>query len=306
MQGASAAGPSPRRIYLIAGSGGMLGTALKRALTEKGAEYLAPTEREFDITSVSDIGRQLESLSQRCDQAGKGARGVLLNAAAYTNVERAEDEPDVAERVNAVAPGLLAAACREAGVSLVHVSTDFVFDGRKTGPYREDDTTNPLSVYGATKLAGERAVLGELPDALVVRTAWVFGPGGANFPVKILAAARERDSLTVVTDEIGSPTYTLHLAEGILGLLDRDADGLFHLAGAGSCSRFELAKETLRLVGLEGVSVEAALSDAFPTKAERPRNSVLDCGKAEALGVSMPGWRDGLHAFLADAGELRA
>ena len=181
----------------------------------------------------------------------------------------------------------------------MHVSTDFVFDGRKQGAYTEDDDTNPLSVYGASKLAGELAVEQEYPEAIIARTAWVYGPGGVNFPLKIVAAARTRPSLSVVTDEVGSPTYTLDLAAGLLGLVDAGASGLYHLAGSGSCSRFELAGATLALAGLGAVTLEPVTSDAFPTKAERPVNSVLDCSKAAALGVTMPEWPDALARFAA-------
>jgi len=134
-----------------------------------------------------------------------------------------------------------------------------------------------------------------------VRTAWVFGPAGVNFPVKILEAARTRPELKVVTDEVGSPTYTIDLAQGILGLVEAGASGLFHLAGSGSCSRFEMAAEILRIAGLDP-SLEPVTSDAFPTVAARPMNSVLDCGKAAELGVTMPDWHDSLARFL---GELQ-
>ena len=201
----------------------------------------------------------------------------------------------------------------------MHVSTDFVFDGEKDGPYTEDDPPNPLNVYGASKLAGERAVTTVNPGALIVRTAWVYGPGGANFPVKILAAARRAleagargetpggtPTLHVVTDQMGSPTYTVDLAGGLLDLLAAGAAGLFHLTGGGSCSRYEWALETLRLAGIRipgQIVVEPVASDAYPTKARRPRNSVLDCCESQALGVGLPDWRDGLGRFMAETGR---
>jgi len=259
----------------------MLGTALQRVIAERGATLCAPAETGFDISDERAVHAAVTEFARSC---AAGNRGVLVNAAAYTNVERAEDEPDVASRVNEFGAALLAREALAAGLGFVHVSTDFVFDGRKQGAYTETDEPNPLSVYGRTKLAGEIAVSAENPDALIVRTAWVFGPGGANFPMKILEAARTRPMLSVVTDESGSPTYTLDLAAGILGLVDAGAAGLYHLAGSGSCDRFTLAEETLRLAGL-ATPVERVTSAAFPTKAARPANSVLDCGKANALGV---------------------
>ncbi|MDP1795032.1 MAG: dTDP-4-dehydrorhamnose reductase [Acidimicrobiales bacterium] len=282
--------------YLIAGAGGMLGTALQRVLTERGLDFSAPGEGEFDITDPVAVRHRLAEFAAGL---APGVRGVVVNAAAYTNVEAAEDNDELAYLVNSHGPALLARGAREQELGLVHVSTDFVFDGRKRGAYTEDDDTNPLSVYGASKLAGEIAVAQEYPDAVTARTAWVFGPGGANFPIKIATAARNRPSLAVVNDEFGSPTYTLDLASGLLGLVDAGASGLFHLAGSGSCSRFELASEVLALAGLGEVVLEPVTSGTFPTKAARPLNSVLDCSKAAALGVTMPEWTDSIARFVA-------
>ena len=226
--------------------------------------------------------------------------GAVLHTAARTVPIDCEDHPAKAEADNVAVPGLLARLCAARGLPLVHVSTDFVFNGRKDGAYTEADEPDPLSVYGASKLEGERAVVSEDPDALTVRTAWVFGEGGANFPVKILDAAKSRPELSVVTDEIGSPTYTLDLARGITALVDAGARGLFHLAGAGWCSRYELALEVLRLEALDDVPVRPVSHLAFPTRAERPLNSVLDCAKAASYGVVMPEWRDALARFLAE------
>ena len=273
----------------------MLGHALRRVLDERGARAVAPAEREFDITDESTVRSVAEAFAA---SLGAGERGVLVNAAAYTNVERAEDDADTAYRVNEHGARLLAEAARDADLGFVHVSTDFVFDGTKDGAYVETDTPAPLSVYGASKLAGERAVLAAFPAALIVRTAWVFGENGVNFPTKLLSLAADRDTLQVVTDEAGSPTYTADLARGIVGLVEADAAGLFHLANAGSCTRFEMAGAILEYAGLERTLVPVT-ADAFPSRARRPANSVLDCGKAAAVGVVMPGWRDALGRFIA-------
>lgn len=282
------------RPVLIAGAGGMLGCALQTRCRERGTACVAPAEGTFDITDEAAVARVVGAF------AAVNPGGVLVNAAAYTNVERAEDEPDVASRVNEDGARILAEAARAADVGFVHVSTDFVFDGTKRGAYVESDATNPLSVYGLTKLAGERAVVAADPGALIVRTAWVFGPHGANFPSKILERARSARAISVVCDESGSPTYTLDLAVGILDLVDAGAVGLFHLVGSGSCSRDELARNLLRLAGLTDVVVTPVPSATFPSKARRPANSVLDCSKAAALGVTMPDWHDALARFLAD------
>ena len=275
----------------------MLGTALQRVLGERGVPFHAPGEHDFDITDAATIDRIVGSFAATCSTEGES--GVLVNAAAYTNVERAEDDPETAYRVNELGARLLGAAATAAGLAFVHVSTDFVFDGTKQGAYIETDPVNPLSVYGASKLAGEVAVAEVCPQAIIARTAWVFGENGVNFPVKILEFASSRPKLSVVTDEIGSPTYTYDLATALVGLVDADAHGLFHLAGTGSCSRFELAAEVLRLAGLP-TQLEPVTSDAFPTKAARPANSVLDCSKAAALGVTMPEWHDSLARFMAN------
>jgi dTDP-4-dehydrorhamnose reductase len=276
----------------------MLGTALQRVLGERGVRFVAPAEGEFDICDQAAVTKRVAEFKKSLRD---GERGVIINAAAYTNVEAAEEEPDLASQVNEFGAVRLARAAHESDLRFVHVSTDFVFDGLKEGPYAEDDEPNPLSVYGQTKLDGEDSVASENPDALIVRTAWVFGPAGVSFPVKILEAARTRPSLKVVTDEIGSPTYTLDLAAGIIGLVDAGASGIYHLAGAGSCSRFELAQRIVELAGLD-TPIEPVESNEFPTKAQRPMNSVLDCSKAAALGVTMPEWTDSLERFMREIG----
>lgn len=278
---------------LIAGANGMLGNALQMVCAERGIETVAPPEGAFDITSAADVEAVVATF------AATHPGGVFVNAAAYTNVEKAEDDRDRAFRVNVDGAALLAEAAVRHGLRFVHVSTDFVFDGTKAGAYSESDEPCPLSVYGASKLAGEVAVAEKDPTALIVRTAWVFGPAGVNFPTKILERGASATSIKVVCDEAGSPTYTLDLAAGILGLLDAGAHGLYHLANAGSCTRDEMAREILRLAGLGAVTVEPVPSSTFPTKAERPANSVLDCSKAAAVGVVMPDWRDALARFIA-------
>jgi dTDP-4-dehydrorhamnose reductase len=278
----------------------MLGTALQTVLAGAGVRFSAPPEAAFDITDANVVASVVDAFAH----ANPGA--LLVNAAAYTNVERAEDDTETAYRVNELGARLLAEAARDSGLGFAHVSTDFVFDGTKAGGYVETDPVNPLSVYGASKLAGERAVAGASPEALIVRTAWVFGAAGENFPVKILRAAREGRPLRVVTDETGSPTYTLDLAAGLLALAGAGVSGVYHLTGSGRCTRYELATEVLSVAGIH-VPVEPVVAATFPTRATRPANSVLDCGKAAALGVVLPDWRDAVHRFVesgdADAGR---
>jgi len=279
-------------LLLIAGAGGMLGHALQIVCGQRERSFFAPVESEFDITSVADVSRVVRAFAELHPD------GALINAAAFTNVERAEGDPETAFAVNRTGARLLAAAAARAGLPFVHVSTDFVFDGTKDGPYTEDDEPNPLSVYGLSKLAGERVVLSANPTALIVRTAWVFGPYGANFPTKILERAAGSIAVTVVNDEVGSPTYTLDLAAGLLDLLQARARGIFHLVGSGTCTRDEMAREILRLAGLGSVEVLPVPASTFPSKAARPANSVLDCSKAAGLGVTMPDWHDALARFV--------
>lgn len=280
----------------------MLGTALQRVLTEKGLRFVAHGEGEFDITDSASVQSRVTGFAK---SLRGGERGVIINAAAYTDVERAEEEPDLADLVNERGAVMLARAAHESGLDFVHVSTDFVFDGLKEEAYTEDDEPHPLQVYGQSKLDGEDSVAAENPEALIVRTAWVFGENGVNFPTKILEAASTLPSLAVVTDEVGSPTYTVDLAAGILALVDAGASGLVHLAGAGSCSRFEFAEEILRLAGLP-TQLEPVESNESPSKVARPRNSVLDCSRAAALGVTLPEWRDALARFMAGHAETTA
>ena len=285
------------RAWLIAGGHGTLGSALAAALADRGAVCEAPGAGELDITDGDRVAERVARLAAECEQ--RGVAGVVVNAAAYTDVEAAEDDEDAAFRVNATGPGYLARACEGHDLRFVHVSTDFVFDGSKDGAYSEDDEPRPLSVYGASKLAGERSVLEACPDALVVRTAWLFGPPQAGFPARIIEIARGRDSIRVVDDERGSPTYAPDLAEGIVALVNAGATGVVHLAGSGDCNRHELAVESLRLAGL-GTRVDPVSSAEFPTRARRPANSVLDCGKAAGYGVRLRDWRESLAEFVAN------
>lgn len=281
---------------LIAGGYGMLGTAMRSVLDEAGIPHLAPSRSEFDIANPELVNARLADLAAAL-QAGE--RGVLVNAAAYTDVEGAETHREEAFRANESGARLLAESASEAGIAMVHVSTDFVFDGSKDTSYTERDEPNPLCVYGESKLAGEIAVLSVFPEALVVRTAWVFGPGATNFPLKIIELASTRDTLGVVEDEVGSPTYAPDLARGILGLLRIDASGLFHVAGAGFSSRFELAQEVLRLAG-SSTGLEAVSSATLGQRVRRPANSVLDCSKAAALGVEMREWSASLAEYVGE------
>jgi dTDP-4-dehydrorhamnose reductase len=273
--------------WLVLGAGGQLGHALGQALSD---ETVALCGRELDVTDPDALAKAIA-----------GATGVppdvVVNAAAFTHVDRCEREPEEAMRVNALAPGLVATACARAGARLVHVSTDYVFDGEGDRPYREDDATGPRSVYGRTKLAGEEAVRAVAPDSLILRTSWVYGRG-RNFVASILAQAQRGGPLRVVEDQRGCPTSARSLAEGLRALVERGASGLYHLAGAGESTWWELARVALDLTGRREVPVARIRTEELELDAPRPRYSVLDCGKAAAAGVRLPDWREALHLHL--------
>jgi dTDP-4-dehydrorhamnose reductase len=285
------------RVHLVAGAAGKLGRALKALLPDA----LARDHQEWDVADAAATRRVLEGFAR------EGGRTVW-NAAAWTAVEAAEDNPDAAARANVEGPRLLGRECARLGLGLVHVSTDFVFDGAQQAPYTEQDPPHPLGVYGQTKLDGEKAVLDEMPSALVVRTSWVFGAGWRHFPGRILELARRDGRIRAVEDEFGSPTYAPHLAQGLLGLVQVGAQGLFHLAGQGRASRLELARATLALAGMGSVPVEPCPASSFPSRVRRPANSALDCARAASLGVVLPPWREGVAAWLRSEGipELEA
>jgi dTDP-4-dehydrorhamnose reductase len=227
---------------------------------------------------------------------------VVVNCAAFTDVDGAEAAPEQAQRVNGVGPGNVAASAARAGAAVIHVSTDYVFDGRKREPYVESDEPNPLSVYGRSKLAGEEAAAAANPRHFVVRTSWLFGAGRDNFPETMLRLARERGELRVVADQVSAPTWTGHLAEGLLRLARTKAYGVHHMAAAGEGSRFDLARETLERAGVDA-PVEPVKAADLPRPAARPAYSVLASERPDA--IRLPPWREGLDAYLAER-EVRA
>jgi dTDP-4-dehydrorhamnose reductase len=238
----------------------------------------------------------------RCD--------VIINAAAYTAVDKAESEPEVAMRINGDGAGYVAEIAAELRKPLLHMSTDYVFDGTLDRPYREDDATGPASAYGRSKLAGERKIAEIHTNHVILRTAWVYGPTGTNFVRAMLSLGREAEEIRVVADQIGSPTSALEIADAILTIAQRVADdsapdlrGLFHLAGAGEASWAELAESIFAEAERQGrapVRVKRIGAADYPTAAMRPANSRLDCRKLErAYGVALPPWRDSVADCVA-------
>lgn len=235
---------------------------------------------------------------------------IIVSAAAYTAVDRAEEEVEAAFAVNAAGAGAVAQAASALGVPVVHLSTDYVFNGRKASPYREDDPTDPLGTYGASKLAGEHAVLAGCADSVILRTAWVYSPFGQNFVKTMLRLAGQREELGVVADQYGNPSSALDLADGILAvahnLLDDKSEalrGIFHMSGAGEASWADFASAIFSASvarGGPGARVKPISTAEYPTPAPRPANSRLDCDKLERThGVRLPEWRASMEAVVA-------
>jgi dTDP-4-dehydrorhamnose reductase len=248
--------------------------------------------RDLDVTDDAAVRRQVH----------KHRPDVIIHCAAYTRVDAAEDQEEAAESVNVKGTGVVSAAAEEVEAMLVYPSTDYVFDGERT-TYSEHDETAPLSVYGRTKLKGEE-IAKTLPRHLIVRTSWVFGDG-QNFVRSILAAASQIDELPVVDDQRGLPTYALDLADGIFALIQRDAAGVFHLAGGGdACTWADLAELALDAAGITAkiarVSTDQYSASRGGTIARRPLNSVLDCSKAARFGVTLRSWREAVAEYVKE------
>lgn len=286
---------------LVTGEAGQVARSLaERGARRDGVELIFARRPDFDLGDEQSIRRTVEAA--RPD--------VVINAAAFTAVDQAEDEPEAAERLNARAPGILAAAAQAVGARMIHISTDYVFDGTNDMPYSEDMPTNPLGVYGRTKLAGEEAVRAECADHLIVRTAWVYSPFGRNFVKTMLGLAETRDTLSVVDDQVGNPTCALDLADGLIAVVEawrsggaRGLGAVVHLAGTGATSWAGVAEHVLaesRRLGGPSANVVGIASEKWPTRAKRPANSRLDSTRFKSLfGYSAPPWPRSASAIVA-------
>lgn len=285
----------------VTGSQGQVARALM-ALDGTGGITVLPLARpQFDLAQAGNARACLEAL--RPD--------VVISAAAYTAVDQAESEREAAQAVNATGPGLLARACAELDVPTLHLSTDYVFDGTKPTPYRETDPTGPTGIYGATKLAGEQAVAGANPRHVILRTAWVYSHEGKNFVRTMLRLAESRDTLGVVSDQLGCPTYAPDIAQALVeiarqvaGVAAGDARfGLFHMAGSGDTSWAGFAEAIFaqaRRHDMPSASVNPIATADYPTPARRPANSRLDCAKlSDTFAHRLPHWHNGLERCMA-------
>lgn len=280
-----------KKIALI-GANGMLATAIRKLapVDYQISPYDLP---DFDLTNPD----QVFSLEEE-------APDIIINCAAFTNVDGCEDQQALAKQVNGVGPGLLAELTKKIDAVLVHISTDFIFDGSKDSPYLEDDQPRPLSEYGKSKLYGEQQIQQTgLEKYFIVRTSWLYGAGGNNFVETMIRLARERSELTIVDDQYGTPTWTDDLARVIFAILETDAYGTYHYSNEGECSWFDFAKEIVALVReSETLKVENILpipTDGYPLPAERPKYSVMSKGKIRALtGLDIPTWQESLAEYI--------
>jgi len=286
---------------LITGANGQLGWELARSAQHAGLSIAAFDRSGLDITDQDSVTRCLSDFAPQ----------VVINAAAYTAVDQAESDADTAYAVNRDGPRHLAKSCKDHGIPLIHVSTDYVFDGADERAYLEDDPVAPLGVYGASKLAGEVAIR-ETHDAhVIVRTAWVYGVHGANFVKTMLRLAETRDTLQVVNDQHGSPTFAGDLADALLTIAQNlraadktdDVYGTFHCTGGGTTTWCDLAQMTFDLAATSGVKVPKVIgipAADYPTAAERPKNSVLDCSKIDRVyGITLRSWQEALEDMLS-------
>lgn len=284
---------------LITGANGQLGRALQET-APKDVQLLIADRNVLDITDPDSVAHYFK----KYQPAG------VINAAAYTAVDRAESEVEKAEAVNAIGPGNIASAAADSGAHVVHVSTDFVFDGSNGAPYQPDDAVNPVNVYGRTKAKGEHAVL-STPNvrAVVLRTAWVYSTTGSNFMTTMLRLMKEKDTLTIVTDQFGTPTHALGLAEACWTAQLRDLRGIYHWTDAGVASWYDFAVaiyEEARRIGVltRDVRILPISASQFPTAAQRPVNSVLDKSSSlDALQVEPVHWQKCLSRVLRDLAD---
>ena len=278
---------------LITGGGGMLARAFRDLLTRRNIRFHAPPREQCDLTKPSQLVVTMDDVKPT----------LVLNCAAYTKVDLAEKERELANEINGKGVGNLAHACRTRGVPIVHFSTDYVFDGTVGRPLQPSDPVGPAGAYGGSKLLGER-LLQEFrpPRWLILRTAWLYGPGGPNFVQTMLNAARAGKPLRVIDDQVGCPTFTYDLAEATLALLETDANGIYHLSNNGHTNWFEFTRAIMDEFGVTPLSLDPLKSAEWkamrPESAPRPAYSVLDVSPYEQkTGRPMPDWRDGLRRY---------
>ncbi|MCA1742386.1 MAG: dTDP-4-dehydrorhamnose reductase [Desulfovibrionales bacterium] len=278
-----------KKALILGGKSGLLGQALDHVLKKDKWETICPDRNDFDFLNKDQLREYILDLGVE----------TVFNTIAYTQVDQAEDEKESALILNKKFPVALGDICRRQDIRLIHYSTDFVFNGKKTTPYTTEDDACPESIYGKTKLEGEKALMANKWDRLIIiRTSWLFGPFKTNFVDKIIGFAKEKNTLKIVHDQIGSPTYTIDLAKYSLNLFKKETSGLFHLANKGQASWCELASEAIKCAGLY-CNTTPIPSEDYPQKAKRPPYSVLDCSKYSVVtGESPRPWIQSLREYI--------
>ena len=274
---------------LVTGVKGQLGYDVMNELAKRGHEGIGVDIQEMDITDAASVERVIT----------EAAPDAVIHCAAYTAVDAAEDNVDLCRRVNAGGTENIARVCKALNCKMMYISTDYVFNGQGTRPWEPDDKREPLNVYGQTKYEGELAVE-TLEKFFLVRIAWVFGVNGKNFIKTMLNLGKTRDHLTVVADQIGSPTYTYDLARLLVDMIETDKYGRYHATNEGLCSWYEFACEIFKQAGMN-VTVSPVTSDQYPAKAKRPMNSRMDKSKLDEMGFKrLPSWQDALGRYLKE------
>lgn len=277
---------------LVTGANGQLGRELRRILEEKFPGVTTYTDvEELDITNGKDVDEFVE----------RGDFSHIINCAAYTAVDKAESDQTLCYRINADAVQNIATAASKYGVKVLHVSTDYVFDGTNHRPYRESDKVNPVSAYGNSKRKGEMVLLSMCPDAILIRTAWLYSPFGHNFVKTMIRLGREKQELRVVSDQIGTPTYALDLAEAIAHILGSRqwVPGIYHFTDEGACSWYDFTKAIHRIAGIKGCKVIPVATEDYPTAATRPAYSILDKTMIKkTFEMEIPYWEESLEKCI--------
>ncbi|MFY9379633.1 MAG: dTDP-4-dehydrorhamnose reductase [Acutalibacteraceae bacterium] len=273
---------------LVTGVSGQLGFDIFSQLKSKGIECVGTKPQDFDITNEDEVFEYINKISPT----------VVVHCAAYTAVDNAQDDEDLCRLINVNGSENIAKACAKLDAKMLYISTDYVFDGEGTEPFETDSKTNPLNVYGKSKLDGEKAVLENCKSSFILRTSWVFGENGMNFVKTIIRLANERDKISVVNDQIGSPTYTKDLAVLICDMINTSKYGVYHATNEGYCTFAQFAKEIVKSSGYNTQVIEIT-SDEFGAKANRPKNSRLSKKSLDDAGFSrLPDWQDALYRFL--------
>jgi len=284
---------------LVTGKNGQLGRSLHKLVNEKkyDNEFIFVGREELDLSSESNISHYFDS-NDKFD--------VIINCAAYTAVDKAEEEAGLVNQINHLAVRQLAEIAKAQQAKLIHISTDYVFDGENEKPYIETDKTTPINVYGKTKLTGEKAIQEAMPtNAIIIRTSWVYSEFGSNFVKTMLKIGKERDEINVVSDQVGSPTYATDLAEVALKIINnkdyRDQEQqteIYHYSNKGEISWYEFAKEIFKLAGIQ-CSVSPITTEQYPTPAKRPKNTLMNKDKiAETFSMNIPDWRESLNTCM--------